>query len=161
MTSSKDTSAYLRAAGATQLGVKITFDLAVLSKNSAEVLQVGTRAGGTADRAYRDCFGFALLPAFGVQANDTTFQGSITPFKFEVGTPYHVEMSIRQNNSREVRIWPKIASRPSAATLAVGTQAIIRATGSSYQIGFDSGSAALTDLRIDEFRIEKLGQQAL
>ena len=158
MNSNKDKSAYLRAGGATQSGVKITFSLSVVSKNGTEVIQVGTRAGGTGDNPYRDCFGFAFLPAFGVQANDTTFQGTITPFTFADGSTYQVEISVAQDNSRELRVWPQGAPRPSAATLAVAAQTIIRATGANYQIGFDSGSATPSNMRMDDFRIEKLGR---
>ncbi len=158
MTSIQDRSAYLRQGGATQLGVKITLSLSVVSKNGTEVIQVGTRAGGTADNPYRDCFGFAILPAFGVQANDTTFQGSVTPFIFADGGTYLVEILIAQNNSRELRVWPEGGARPSAATLAIPAQTIIRATGGNYQIGFDSGSARPSDIRIDDFRVENLGR---
>jgi hypothetical protein len=155
MSSTQDKSAYLRQGGATQLGVKTTFSLSVVSKNGTEVIQVGTRAGGAGDNPYRDCFGFAIFPAFGVQANDTTFQGSVTPFTFADGGTYQVEILIAQDNSRQLRVWSEGGARPSTATLAVAAQTIIRATGGNYQIGFDSGSAKPSDIRIDDFRIEK------
>ena len=150
-----DKSAYIRGDANTQHDLAIGFTLDIVLKNTNQVIQVGINAGGSRNEPpYRDCFGFAILPAYGVQPNDTGFQGVITPYSFDNGRVYNCEILIFQDTSRELRVWPFGDLRPFAPTVGAPAQKVL-ASGSKFHIGFDSGSGTSTEIRIDDFRIDR------
>lgn len=142
----------------------MSFRLDVVKNNNQQVIQIGIRGGTTptdTDPPYRDCFGFALLPAAtegrGLQPNDHGFEGSVTPFIFEEGKSYDVELSILADSSRELRVWLSGSTRPTVPNATAPAKATIIANGTKYHIGFDAGGGAETAFRIDDFRVEKVG----
>ena len=152
LSATADQQAHIQSDGETHTGVLISFVLAVVTANQNQVIQIGTKGGGSGDNPYRNCFGFAILPGRGLQPNDTGFEGAITPFTFAEGGRYHVEIRIFANASRELRVWSVNDPRPAIATVSAAAKTVL-ANGTKYQIGFDAGSPLHTDLSIDDFRI--------
>jgi len=158
----QDQSGYIRFEGGNELAVRISFRLDVVKNNGKQAIQIGVK-GDTIpkDNPYRDCFGFAILPGSGdgkgVQPNDRGFEGSASAFNFEQGVPYFVELSILQDASREIRVWPTNVLRPNVPTAVAPSKAVV-SNGTKFQIGFDSGGSEETEFLIDEFRVEEIGQ---
>jgi hypothetical protein len=130
-----------------------TFECVTL--NNTSVFAMGIRGGGTAETAYRDSFGVGIIPRSGGTGYwwlDAAFEGSMTSFTLTAGHNYNVELIVKADFSREIRIWEIGGARPATAT---GTAAAKTPTadGGDIRIGYDNGSVNASDHKLNFFRV--------